>query len=359
MHSGAVMAEDNRNLHPVPPKASREPLGASNPPGPMQRRPSTIPPPPLPVVQPQPIPLIPKKQSVVDEDCVTRRFFVDVFQPVGRTTNMPTAGEGSVDSIRITPEDTPHVAYKQTLFEIDEDAVTREFRIHRDSEPSGGYPVHETAMRIRTLPSDDTLWKNRLARRSAAESPRKGLLSALVPSLMAAVEKATTLFQSLGNHRHPAGVRTRALKKHAGAKTDRDHLRLSVNSYTRDLYREIRNALNPASSREVLRVGTHEYAVAVSEPPKIAVNALLLRRSDKFSLLLRGKASHPIAIRDIMVFADKKKILYLSNAMRDDAGYMEFSADVPLMGAVSSVLVVARHDDHVMGSQSLVITKSN
>ncbi len=363
MYSGAAMVKEERQTQPEPPRVLREPLGALHPPGPLQKRPSTIPPPPLPVVQPQPIPLIPKKAILVDEDCVTKRFYVDVFHPVQHITTTPIENVEPVDSIQITPEDTPQVTYKQTLFDIDEDAVTREIRIRRDGDSITSYPAHETAMRVRTLPSDDTLWKSQRRAKGANPGDRRsaaGLVRAFIPSLFAAIEKAaTSLFaQRTAVPQKSAASRNRALRKRTGGKNDHRKLRLSVNSYTRDLYREIRNALNPASAGEVLRVGTEAYAIAVAEPPQIAVNALLLRRSDKYSLLIRGKASHPIAIRDIMVFADKKKILYLSNALRDDAGYMEFSADVPLLSAVSSVLVVARHDDEVMGSQSLVITKS-
>lgn len=367
MYSGEAMVEEKRHIQPEPPRASREPLGVLNPPGPLPNRPSTIPPPPLPVVQPQPIPLIPKKPYTVDEDCVTRRCSVDVFHAIHSPVSSPIDAEESLDSIQITPEDTPQVAYKQSLFDIDEDAVTKEIRIRRVGETITGISTsitdHEAAMRIRTLPSDDTLWKSRQTRRSPnpSEPSRLGFLRTFVPALLAVIEKATSSLRSTKNAIQPivGGSRFRGLKKHSTSKNEKRQLRLSVNSYTRDLYREIRNALNPASAGEVLRVGTEEYAIAVAEPPKIAVNALLLRRSDKYSLLIRGKATHPVAIRDIMVFADKKKILYLSNAMRDDAGYMEFSADVPLLSAVSSVLVVARHDDAVMGSQSLVISKSN
>ena len=73
------------------------------------------------------------------------------------------------------------------------------------------------------------------------------------------------------------------------------------------------------------------------------------------TLILRGRAVHPLCVRDVMVFADKKKILYLSNGSRSDAGYIEFSADIPLSESVRHILVVARHNDEVMGSQSLFV----
>jgi hypothetical protein len=58
-----------------------------------------------------------------------------------------------------------------------------------------------------------------------------------------------------------------------------------------------------------------------------------------------------------MVFADKQKILYLSSASREDAAFIEFSADVPLYSYTNHILVVARHDEDVMGSQSLFVRR--
>lgn len=355
MSSGATMVEEENRTHPGPPRVSREQIGASQPPGPLPRRPSSIPPPPLPFAQPQPLPLIPKRS--VDEDCVTRRFYVDVFHPVSPVVNSTEDSLDAVDSIQITPEDTPQVSYKQTLFDIDEDAVTKEIRIRRIDDSSDGNQARP-AVQIRTLPADDTLWQKRRIQKAKTDVGR--LLSSVIPRFLAMVGKTTTFFASHTSIQNHKPVRSKQLPtKNSVRREDKNRLRLSVNSYTRDLYREIRNALNPAAVGEVPRIGTEAYSIALLDPPKISVNALLIRRTDKYSLLIRGKASHPIAIRDIMVFADKKKILYLSNALRDDAGYMEFSADVPLLGAVNSILVVARHDDQVMGSQSLMITKTN
>jgi hypothetical protein len=330
------MAENENHSHPEPPRAMREPL---HPPGPM-RRTSTIPPPPLPVSQqhlPMPIP-------TVDEDCVTKRFYVNVFQPVDPIiAAMSDADVTTVDSIRITPEDTPQVSYREPLFDIDEDAVTKEIRIQRLTDLTSGRTDNSTAMRVRTLPTDDTLWRKDLSRRPERSNilNRLDALRSVFPSVRASLRKLLTVFSPVAIPvLRKATQLPRPLKRSPAPKDDR-------------------NALQPAGQTTVPAVDSTGFSIAISEPPKIAVNAVLLRRADKHSLLIRGRASHPIAIRDIMVFADKKKILYLSNAMREDAGYMEFSADVPLIGAVNSILVVARHDDHVMGSQSLMIKKSN
>lgn len=264
----------------------------------------------------------------------------------------------NIDSVQITAEQLPSSSDCSMRSNIDEDAVTKEIRIKRISPLSGKQSGNITAMNVRALPTDDTLWKTKTpgGRNNAEARSELGFFHKAFSSAFNAAKKITDVLAACP----PALVRRAADLKSSPPKTDKRRMRLSVNSYTRDLYQEIRNALNPANpSGNVPMSDNADFSVAVSEPPKIAVNALLLRRADKHSLLIRGKASHPVAIKDIMVFADKKKILNLSNAIRESAGYMEFSADVPLDKAVSSILVLARHSDHVMGSQSLVIKKRN
>jgi hypothetical protein len=303
------------------------------------------------VVQPHlamPIPL-------TEEDCVTKRFYVNVFQPVASTSLLNEDSEPSVDVIEIAEDEIPSDEYQP-----DDDAVTKEIRIQRLGAITSSGLDHAAAMRVRTLPTDDTLWRSGSARRLGEKT---GLLypirlMPIFPSVRAALKRIFSAVFWLQKSTVRSVNRSFRSKK-ASSSHKPGTLRLSVNTYTKDLYREIRRALNPNMDGAELASEGGDFSVMVSTPPQIAVNAMLLRRADKYSLLIRGRASHPIAIRDIMVFADKKKILYLSNAARDDAGYMEFSADVPLEAAVGSILVVARHDDHVMGSQSLVIKKSN
>lgn len=103
--------------------------------------------------------------------------------------------------------------------------------------------------------------------------------------------------------------------------------------------------------------GRSGVSLSIAEPPKIHLKGALLKRRGREMLLIRGRAEHPVRVKDIMVFADRKKILYLSSASREDAGFIEFSADVPLENHTNHILVVARHDDDVMGSQSLFVRR--
>jgi hypothetical protein len=352
MNLSTAMADNEKVSGPFPPRPMGETPRASQPPGPMRRPISTIPPPPLPVVQPH-IPLpIPHN----DDDCVTKRFYVNVFQPVASEAALMEDSEPSVDVIEIDMDEAPAEEYRRSFFETDEDAVTKEIRIERLAQIASSNTDHSAAVRVRTLPTDDTLQRTGVSRRASnrvdaiVPNPRK----ALFLSVRAAIKRILAVFSQ---SRPRIRRHLPRLIKGDGPHTGR--LRLSVNTYTRELYREIRHALNPKPGTAPLAIDNSGFSITVSTPPQIAVNAMLLRRADKHSLLIRGRASHPVSIRDIMVFAEKKKILYLSNAARDDAGYMEFSADVPLEGAVNSIVVIARHNEKVMGSQSLVIKKTD
>ena len=362
---GIVKVDKEGNAVPAPPVVIRKGIGVSQAPGSMERSPSVIPPPPLPLIKgtlSMPI-------SSVDEDCVTKRLYVGVFQPVESNAAGAADPSDSVEAIRISPDDTPRVSYNtaehdigKDAMDIDEDAVTKELRIERITDFTGKRSINVAAVQVRSLPSNTDSWKkSTLPPQSASRGGIRSAVHAIFPALFGFVQKAVDAITISTPRRTP----TLPPKRSAAApspspspKTDKPRLRLSVNTYTRDLYQEIRHALKPAPTKALPVVDKTGFSIDVAEPPKISVNALLLRRAEKYSLLIRGRAVHPIAIRDIMVFADKKKVLYLSNALREDAGYMEFSADVPLVGAVSSVLVVARHDDHVMGSQSLLIKKT-
>ncbi len=351
------MVDNDNYSGPLPPRPLNERPGASEPPGPLRRPISTIPPPPLPVVQPHLSgPIIP----LTEDDCVTKRLYVDVFKPLSVTSSTEEHSAPSVDIIEIHPSEMDDIDYHSDDDGIDDDAVTKEIRIERLSQITAGNPDHAAAVRVRTLPTDDTLWRSDAARRSSDKLsvPIPSRKTALFPTIRAALRRIfsavfseqSALVRSL-NH-------APRLKK-SGTDYKPGRLRLSVNTYTRDLYQEIRRALNPKHNEASITLDNDNYLIMTAVPPQIAVNAMLLRRADKFSLLIRGRASHPISIRDIMVFAEKKKILFLSNSARDDAGYMEFSADVPLEAAVGNILVVARHNDQVMGSQSLIIQKSS
>ena len=132
-------------------------------------------------------------------------------------------------------------------------------------------------------------------------------------------------------------------------KGSKSYSKLSVSAFSKGVGTE-------ESDRQLQ--GTN-FSYAVFSPPRIVLKGALLRRDNVSTLILRGRAVHPLCVRDVMVFADKKKILYLSNASRDNAGYIEFSADIPLSESVSHVLVVARHNNEVMGSQSLLVKPSS
>ncbi len=123
--------------------------------------------------------------------------------------------------------------------------------------------------------------------------------------------------------------------------------KLTVNAFSKTL-----------QARENPQLSGADFSYSVHSPPKIALRGSLLRRRNTSTLILKGRAVHPLCVRDVMVFADKKKILFLSNGSRSNAGYIEFSADIPLNDSVSHILVVARHNDEVMGSQSLLVKPS-
>ena len=89
------------------------------------------------------------------------------------------------------------------------------------------------------------------------------------------------------------------------------------------------------------------------EPPKIQVKGTLVRRTKKGSVLLKGRAMHPVGVRDVVVFRGDQKILYLPSAAHAD--HIDFSIEVPLEAGANNILIVARHDDKVMGSESVFI----
>jgi hypothetical protein len=132
---------------------------------------------------------------------------------------------------------------------------------------------------------------------------------------------------------------------------------MGANSYSAELYKEMRQAIQAGPSGQQSNLPMPRYNYLVSRPPRIVLKGFLLRREKQTSLMLRGRAIHPLSVRDVMIFADKRKILYLSSAARNDAGCIEFSADIPLRSETSHILVVARHNEEVMGSQSLFVKR--
>jgi hypothetical protein len=132
---------------------------------------------------------------------------------------------------------------------------------------------------------------------------------------------------------------------------------MGANSYSSELYKEMRQAIQAGPNVSRANLPMPRYTYLVSRPPRIVLKGFLLRREKQTSLMLRGRAIHPLSVRDVMIFADKRKILYLSSAARNDAGCIEFSADIPLLSETSHILVVARHNDEVMGSQSLFVRR--
>ncbi len=331
-----------------------ERLGAKEPPSPMTQRPSTIPPPPLPVAQayfPIPSPL------TEDENCVTKRFYVNVFEPTAQPLQNDIisidyeSDDDEPEQLELSNDQQTQVFYRNNKFEIDEDAVTKEIRIQRLANFSSKRAGNLAAMEIRTLPTEDL---------SSPEIKQQilTLKSKLSPLIEAYRIAKNTLFSFWTQYRLKRNRFASYIDNDPRHKIDSTRLRLSVNSYSEDLYNDIRGILRSASTLSNPAIKQDGFSISLSQPPQISVNAALLKRTDIYSLLIRGKASHPVAIKDIMVFADKKKILHLSNAIRANAGFMEFSADVPLENAVSDIVVVARHNETVLNSQSLTIKKS-
>ncbi len=99
--------------------------------------------------------------------------------------------------------------------------------------------------------------------------------------------------------------------------------------------------------------GGHKVTPVFIEPPKIQIKGSLVKRTKKNTFLLKGRAMHPVNVRDVVIFRGEQKILYLPS--RTTADHIDFSAEIPLEDGANNILVVARHNDKVMGSESVFI----
>jgi hypothetical protein len=99
------------------------------------------------------------------------------------------------------------------------------------------------------------------------------------------------------------------------------------------------------------------YTPFMDTPPKIEIkNAAVQRRSDK-SVTIKGSATHPSFVRDVIIFVGDKKVLYQPSVNNTESKRIDFSADVPLEEGANQIMIVARHNDKVMGMQTIFVRR--
>ena len=93
------------------------------------------------------------------------------------------------------------------------------------------------------------------------------------------------------------------------------------------------------------------------EPPVITIKGATVKKVKGATTKIEGYASHPSYVRDVMIFAEDQKVLYAPSAKDGKAKRIDFSADVPLKEGANHIIVIARHDDKIIGSESLFIRR--
>ena len=387
------MATKDNSTVPNPPKAAQRGGGLLNPPKATSSRNSITPPPPesddagMPVMD----------DSMVEDSAATARLQVGwLRQPViseepSKTEplmlrNIRLAPQHSTAQAAASPSEAPPpraappqsrsrvtapVARKRPLaYDLDEDAVTKKIVINRivtvspdkrdpqrinshlrietvDAHGAGGVPVTTGEFR-NPMESDRPTDLSALGKATQAAQRR----SLVLPTLRSGLRKVLAIFS--GNAKGDGFGNGRGIIDPSS-----NQYNLGANSYSAELYKEMRQAAKSGIDFRNSKLPVPRFTYLVSRPPRIVLKGFLVRREKATSLMLRGRAIHPLCVRDVMVFADKKKVLYLSSAARNDAGCIEFSADIPLTGETSHILVVARHNEEVMGSQSLYVRKDD
>ncbi len=273
--------------------------------------------------------------------------------------------QGADDNI--AKQNTP-VRAKPRFYDFDEDAITKKIVVNRivTVSPSkfGGKP--EKVVRVETVNADNRNYNFS----SITDARYRALMTSERPTDLSALGNAT---QAITRRRSVIPILRDSIKRvfaffapHWGnsvgeplIESKDTQYQMGANSYSAELYKEMRQAVHAGGGGAKTHLPLPKYSYLVSRPPRIVLKGFLLRREQGVSLMLRGRAIHPRSVRDVMVFADKRKVLYLSSAARNDAGCIEFSADIPITRASSHILVVARHSDEVMGSQSLYVKRDS
>ena len=98
-----------------------------------------------------------------------------------------------------------------------------------------------------------------------------------------------------------------------------------------------------------------KYTPSFYSPPTIKLSGKTVRRVSSDKTTIEGIATHPSSIRDVMVFAEDQKVLYLQS--NEATNEVAFKADVPLKEGVNHIIIVARHDDKVVGTESLFVRR--
>lgn len=97
------------------------------------------------------------------------------------------------------------------------------------------------------------------------------------------------------------------------------------------------------------------YTLTLIEAPTIKVKGPLVRRQKKDRMILKGSASHPEGVRDLMVFVGDEKVLYLPAGQGKPQSQLDFSTEIPLEPGANNIVIIARHDDKVLGSQTVFV----
>ncbi len=92
-------------------------------------------------------------------------------------------------------------------------------------------------------------------------------------------------------------------------------------------------------------------------PPQISIEGLSVHRISKKFINVKGIAKHPSSVRDIIVFVGNKKVLYLPSIQNSKSAQLVFNVDVPLEEGANHIMVIARHNDKIMGTRSLFVRR--
>ena len=374
--------KDNNSQIPNPPKAMQRGLGLLNPPRVNQGRNSISPPPnvsgdddpnenvatqriQVSMLQRNPVEEPSSAEPLVLRNVRLKSGFDDNGSEEVERTQVNATRENAKSSLPKPRKRDARIRAQHRFYDFDEDAITKKIVVNRIvtvSPNRSGNQKPETTVRVESVHSErqhlSTVTDARYNNPMAPERPTD--LSALgnatqaanrrrsvIPVLRDGIKKVMALI---------APHRTNVLGKPLIEPKDNSY-QMGVNSYSADLYKEMRQAIQAGPNAQSSNLPVPRYTYLVSRPPRIVLKGFLLRREKQTSLMLRGRAIHPLSVRDVMIFADKRKILYLSSAARNDAGCIEFSADIPLLTETSHILVVARHNEEVMGSQSLFVKR--
>lgn len=104
--------------------------------------------------------------------------------------------------------------------------------------------------------------------------------------------------------------------------------------------------------------GKPSYDLEMIRPPKIEVSGKWVRRVDAEKIHLEGRASHPQSIKDIMVFAGDRKLLYKPCNGSCDNTSLAFELDIPLDVGINQIVVIARHSSKVGASETIFVRRN-